>query len=157
MQPHEFQNYLPYYGRSNELRRELSNLLEHAEKHPQTANQLLTLFNLDATSVLAALTAAANRSYMSGPGGGPRVPLTDFSLSGSGTVADEANYTITIAPTPAGATYDAAEVKWSSSDGSFEYVSNTKTQLVLKAKTAGAKVVTVTIGGLSQTHNVTVT
>lgn len=70
MMKHDFNNYNPVYGRGQYLVRELHLLVEHAEKHPQTAAQLQTLFNGDVARVQAAITAAIARTESSGPGGG---------------------------------------------------------------------------------------
>ena len=70
MMKHDFNNYNPVYGRGQYLVRELLLLVEHAEKHPQTAAQLETLVNGDVARVQAAITAAKARTESSGPGGG---------------------------------------------------------------------------------------
>lgn len=62
-----FSNYTGLFGRGNYLVRELLELVEHAEKHPQTAAQLQALFTADVTRVQAALTAALSRDGSSGP------------------------------------------------------------------------------------------
>lgn len=67
----DFSNYTGLFGRGNYLVRELLALVEHAEKHPQTAAQLQALFTADVTRVQAALTAAQARTESSGPAGGP--------------------------------------------------------------------------------------
>lgn len=66
----DFSNYTGLFGRGNYLVRELLALVEHAEKHPQTATKLETLFNADVARVQAAITAAKSRAESSGPGGG---------------------------------------------------------------------------------------
>lgn len=66
----DFNNYNPVYGRGQYLVRELHLLLEHAEKHPQTASQLQALLTADVARVQAAMTAAMTRAESSGPGGG---------------------------------------------------------------------------------------
>ncbi|UGL61156.1 hypothetical protein [Xanthomonas phage MUD8-T1] len=70
MQKSDFSNYTGLSGRGNYLVRELLYLVEQAEMHPQTAEQLQALFTADAARVQAALTAAADRTRMSGPAGG---------------------------------------------------------------------------------------
>lgn len=63
----DFSNYTGKYGRGNYLVRELLLLVEHAEKHPQTATELQELFDADVLRVQDALTAAAARVKLSGP------------------------------------------------------------------------------------------
>ncbi|QGH45079.1 hypothetical protein [Bacteriophage Titan-X] len=71
MQKSDFpSNYTGFYGRGNYLHRELLMLLEHAEQHPQTAAQLQSRLTADIAVIQTALTAAAARTKMSGPGGG---------------------------------------------------------------------------------------
>ncbi|AMW36110.1 hypothetical protein HOR13_gp05 [Xanthomonas phage XAJ24] len=66
----DFSNYTGLFGRGNYLVRELLALVEHAEKHPQTAAQLQDLFTADVNRVQAALTAALSRDESSGPNSG---------------------------------------------------------------------------------------
>lgn len=67
----DFSNYTGVYGRGPQFVRELQLLVEHAEQHPQTAEQLLTLVGVDWLKMSAALLAANSRTISSGPGGGP--------------------------------------------------------------------------------------
>jgi len=64
-------NYTGLYGRSNYLHRELLLIREYAEMHPQSAAELGALLAADYAVIAAAITAAASRDEMSGPGGGP--------------------------------------------------------------------------------------
>lgn len=57
----DFSNYTGLYGRGNYLARELLLLVEHGEKYPMTALQLLAKFNADQARVRNALTAALGR------------------------------------------------------------------------------------------------
>lgn len=154
----DFSNYTGLNGRGNYLVRELLYLVEQAQQHPQTAAQLETLFNADVARVQAAITAAKARPRMSGPGGGPIKPVTGFSLTGSATVIDEANVTLTIAPTPSDGSYDASDVIVTLSSANLEFVSKTKTQVVVKGKVVSTgNTVTVRIGNVERTHTVAVT
>lgn len=72
MKKSDFSTRPDIFGRSNYLIREMLALVEHAEKHPQTADELSTWFTAQSALVDAALLAAQDRTEMSGPGGGDR-------------------------------------------------------------------------------------
>lgn len=71
MKKSDFNTRPDLFTRSNYLIREMLALVEHAEMHPQTAEQLSTWFTTQSALVDAALLAAQDRTEMSGPGGGP--------------------------------------------------------------------------------------
>lgn len=71
MQKHDFPTAHTFFNRYRELNRELLALVEHAEKHPQTSEQLDTYFTTCSTIVNASIDAAKLRTTSTGPGGGP--------------------------------------------------------------------------------------
>lgn len=146
-------NYTKIYGRGNYLHRELLDLVEHAEMHPQTAAQLLAAWDADAAIVRAALVAAQLRDGMSGPGGGPWAP---------------ALASIAVAPPTAsiavGATRQLAVTKSpSNAPGTATYVSSDPTKATVNASglvtgvAAGTTTITATVGSKTATCAVTVT
>ncbi|UVB02979.1 hypothetical protein IVIADoCa2_2 [Xanthomonas phage vB_Xar_IVIA-DoCa2] len=149
----DFSNYTGLFGRGNYLVRELLALVEHAEKHPQTAAPLETLFNADVSRVQAAITAAKSRAESSGPGGGPLGnPATSLTLApATASVAVGATTQLTATVVPADA------------DGTTTYVSSDPGVATVSASglvtgvAEGSATITATRGSKSDTSDITVT
>lgn len=148
----DFHNYNPYFGRANYLVRELHLLVEHAEKHPQTAAQLQALFTDDVSKIQAALTAAQSRAESSGPGGGPLDVATvsiDVTPATSARTVGQTQQ-LAVARTPSTAT---GTVTYVSSAPGVATVSATG---LITAVAAGTATVTATLDGKTDTCVVTV-
>lgn len=153
----DFSNYTGLYGRGNYLIRELLALVEHCEKHPQTAAQLKALFDADATRVDTAMADALERTKLSGPA--PEgddweyaPPATALNLTpATVSIAVAAASQLTATPTPA----DAA--------GTTTYVSSAPAIATVSASglvtgvAAGSATITATRGTATDTTAVTVT
>lgn len=148
----DFANYTGLYGRGNYITRELLMLVEHAEQHPQTAAQLSAKFNADVALVQAALTAAALRTVMSGPGGGQlNVDTVSVSVTpATASIAVAGTQQLTAALTPVNAT---APTVWSTSNAAVATVSASG---LVTGVSAGSATITATNDGQTDTCVVTV-
>lgn len=115
----DFENYVPYLGRSNYLTRELLALVNHAELYPSTAAQLLALFDLDVPKVRGRLEAAAQRAP------GAVVPVATVTTFPTGSVSMVRGDTRQIATTVLPANATDKTVTYTSNDQTIATVSAT--------------------------------
>ncbi|UYA98828.1 hypothetical protein IVIADoCa7_2 [Xanthomonas phage vB_Xar_IVIA-DoCa7] len=115
----DFENYVPYLGRSNYLTRELLALVNHAELYPSTAAQLMALFDLDVPKVRGRLEAAAQRAP------GAVVPVSSVTTVPTGSIEMAGGETRQIVTTVLPANATDKTVTYTTNDASVATVSAT--------------------------------